>query len=129
MKTKGEMEAAVCDKLSAFEQEYMGRGPKGIRAYIVGDILLVRLSMLLSAAEQQLVGAQPAEEGIVLFKKVRSRLIEIARPMMDVVIHTVTGVKVVGLHHDFSVTNSEEFLLFMLTEAPTFRESRMSRGS
>ena len=28
MKTSGEIEAAICEGISHFEQEYMGRGPK-----------------------------------------------------------------------------------------------------
>lgn len=129
MKTKGEMEAAACDRLSAFELEYMGRGPKEIRAYLLGDVLLVRLSGLLSEVEQELIKTRPPENGVVLFKQFRSRLIDVARPLMDAVIHAVTGVAVVGLHHDFSAATSDEFLLFSLKEAPTFREPRKRRGS
>jgi uncharacterized protein YbcI len=129
MKTKGEMESAVCDKLSAFELEFMGRGPKQIRAHLVGDILLVRLNGLLSEAEHKLVEAHPAEDGIDLYKQVRARLIDMARPAMDAVIHKVTGVKVVGVHHDFSAVTFEEFLLFMLTDIPTFREPKRRRGN
>ena len=28
MKTQGEIEAAICEGISRFEQEYMGRGPR-----------------------------------------------------------------------------------------------------
>ena len=31
MKTHGEIEAAICELISRFEQDYMGRGPKDIR--------------------------------------------------------------------------------------------------
>jgi uncharacterized protein YbcI len=30
MKTQGEIEAAICQGMSHFEQDYMGRGPKNI---------------------------------------------------------------------------------------------------
>ncbi len=30
MKTHGEIEAAICEGVSRFEQDYMGRGPKDI---------------------------------------------------------------------------------------------------
>ena len=129
MKTKGELEAAVCDKFSAFELEYMGRGPKAIRSHLVGDVLLVRLNGLLSEAESKLIEAEPEKDGLKLFKQVRARLIDVARPVMDAVIQRVTGVKVLGLHHDFSVATREEFLLFTLSEPPTFRESKKRRGS
>ncbi len=31
MKTHGEIEATICEGISRFEQEYMGRGPKDIQ--------------------------------------------------------------------------------------------------
>ena len=42
MMTQGEMEAAVCEGISRFEQEYMGRGPKEVRCFLIDDLLLVR---------------------------------------------------------------------------------------
>ena len=55
MKTQGEIEAAVCEGIARFEQDYMGRGPKDIRAHLLGDLLVVRLQGVLTAAEQHLV--------------------------------------------------------------------------
>ncbi len=52
MKTQGEIEAAVCEGIARFEQEYMGRGPKDIHAYLIGDLLVVRLKGVLTVAEQ-----------------------------------------------------------------------------
>ena len=43
MKTAGEIEAAICEGVSRFEQDYMGRGPKDIRAHLLNDLLVVRL--------------------------------------------------------------------------------------
>lgn len=51
MKTQGEIEAAICAGVSRFEQDYMGRGPKDIRAHLIGDLLVVRLQGVLTAAE------------------------------------------------------------------------------
>lgn len=42
MKTRGEIEAAVCQGISQFEQEYMGRGPKDIHTHLLDDFLVVR---------------------------------------------------------------------------------------
>ena len=47
MKTQGEIEAAVCEGMCRFEQDYMGRGPKDIRTHLVGDLLVVRLQDVL----------------------------------------------------------------------------------
>ena len=63
MKTQGEVEAAVCEGMSRFEQEYMGRGPKDIHAHLIDDVLFVRLQGVLTAAEQHLVKSLPAEKG------------------------------------------------------------------
>jgi len=124
MKTQGEIEAAVCEGVSRFEQEYMGRGPKDIHAYLIGDLLLVRLKSVLTAAEQQLVKALPGEKGRDLLKQVRVQLIETARPVIETMVQEVTGVKVVSLHHDISTVTGEEIVVFTLAESPLFRETK-----
>jgi uncharacterized protein YbcI len=124
MKTQGEMEAAVCDGMTRFEQDYMGRGPKDIRAHLVGDLLVVRLQGVLTAAEQHLVKLLPAEKGRDLLKQVRTHLIETARPVMESMIQEITGVKVLSLHHDISTITGEEVVLYTLAQAPGCREAK-----
>jgi uncharacterized protein YbcI len=124
MKTQGEIEAAICEGMSRFEQEYMGRGPKDIHAHLLGDLLVVRLQAVLTAAEQQLVKSLPAEKGRDLLKQVRTHLLETVRPVMEALVREVTGVKVLSLHHDISTLTGEEVVLFTLTEVPCFREMR-----
>ena len=124
MKTLGEIEAAVCEGISRFEQEYMGRGPKDIHAHMIGDLLVVRLQGVLTAAEQQLVKSLPAEKGRDLLKQVRTHLLETARPVMEAMIHEITGVKVLSLHHDISTVTGEEVVLFTLAQSPFFREAK-----
>ncbi|HUE16419.1 MAG TPA: DUF2294 domain-containing protein [Planctomycetaceae bacterium] len=124
MKTQGEIEAAICDGITRFEQEYMGRGPKEIHTHVIGDLVLVRLRGVLTAAEQQLVKALAAAKGRDLLKQVRTHLIETARPVMEAMIQNVIGVKVVSLHHDISTTTGEEVLIFTLADPPAFREGR-----
>src|SRR4051812_8175586 len=91
MKTQGEIEAAVCEGIARFEQDYMGRGPKDIHAYLIADLLVVRLKGVLTVAEQQLVAALPAEKGRDLLKQVRIHLVETARPVMESMIQEITG--------------------------------------
>jgi uncharacterized protein YbcI len=124
MKTQGEIEAAICEGISRFEQEYMGRGPKDIHAHLIGDLLVVRLKGVLTAAEQHLVKTLDADKGRDLLKQVRTHLIETARPVMEAMIQDITGVKVLSLHHDISTTTGEEVILFTLAESPLFRETR-----
>jgi uncharacterized protein YbcI len=124
MKTQGELEAAICEGISRFEQDYMGRGPKDIRTHLVGDLLVVRLQGVLTAAEQQLVKTLPAEKGRDLLKQVRTHLIETARPIMEAMVQEVTGSKVLSLHHDISTVTGEEVVLFTLAQLPGFRDTR-----
>ena len=124
MKSQGEIEAAICDGISRFEQEYMGRGPKDIHAHLIGDLLVVRLRGVLTAAEQHLVKQLPGDKGRDLLKQVRTHLIETARPVMEAMVRDVIGIKVVSLHHDISTTTGEEVVLFTLAEAPVFREPK-----
>jgi uncharacterized protein YbcI len=124
MKTHGEIEAAICAGIAKFEQEYMGRGPKDIHAHLIGDLLIVRLQGVLTAAEQQLVKTLPAEKGRELLKEVRTQLIETARPMMEAMVRDVTGIEVRSLHHDISTITGEELIAFTLVEGPPVRETR-----
>jgi uncharacterized protein YbcI len=124
VRTQGEVEGAICEGITRFEQDYMGRGPKDIHTHLLGDLLVVRLKGVLTAAEQHLVKSLPAEKGRDLLKQVRTHLIETARPVMEAMIKEVTGVKVLTLHHDISTVTGEEVLLFTLAESPSFREAK-----
>jgi hypothetical protein len=55
MKSQGEIEAAVCDGISRFQQEFIGRGPKDIHSHLIGTLLVVRLQGVLTPAERQLI--------------------------------------------------------------------------
>jgi uncharacterized protein YbcI len=128
IKTQGEVEAAICDGISRFEQEYMGRGPKDVHAHLIGDLLVVRLQGVLTWAEQHLVKSLPAEKGRDLLKQVRTHLVETARPVLEKMIHEISGIKVLSLHHDISTASGEEILVFTLVEAPTVREPKRRLG-
>jgi len=122
VRTQGEIEAAICEAIARFEQEYMGRGPKEIHAFLIGDLLLVRLRGVLTNAEQQLVRTLPADKGRSLLKQVRTQLIEAARPVLEPIVLDVTGCKIVSLHHDISTTTGEEVVVFSLEATPVYRE-------
>jgi uncharacterized protein YbcI len=124
MQTRGEIEAAVCKGVAGFEQDYMGRGPKDIRTYLIDDLLVVRLKGVLTAAEQHLVKTVQPEKGRDLLKQVRTHLVETARPVMEKMIREATGISVVSLHHDISTVTGEEVLLFTLLNPPEFREHK-----
>ena len=123
MKTQGEIEAAVGEGMARFEQEYMGRGPKSISCHLIGDLLVVRLKGVLTAAEQHLAKSLSGDKGRDLLKQVRTHLIETARPLMEAMVEQITGVKITSLHHDISTVSGEEVVLFTLASSPLYRET------
>ena len=122
MKTHGEIESAICTAVTRFEQDYMGRGPKDIHTHLLGDLIVVRLQGVLTAAEQQLVKSLSAEKGRDLLKQVRTHLIETARPVMEAMVSEITGIEVLSLHHDISTVTGEEVVLFTLAKSPLLRD-------
>jgi uncharacterized protein YbcI len=124
MRTQGEIEAAVCEGMTRFEQEFMGRGPKDIRAHLIDDILFVRLKGVLTAAERHLVTSLPAAKGRDLLKEVRTHLLETALPLMEAMVKEVTEIAVLSMHHDISTITGEEVVLFTLAEAPVVRQTK-----
>ena len=125
MRTQEEIESAISEGISRFEQDYMGKGPKDIQVHLIGDFLVVRLQGVLTAAEQHLVKSLPADKGRDLLKQARTCLMETARPVMEAMVEKVTGIKVVTLHHDISTITGEEIILFTLAQSPDFREAKM----
>jgi uncharacterized protein YbcI len=123
-KTQGEIEAAICEGIKRFEQEYMGRGPRDIRAHLLNDLLVVRLQCVLSSAERQLAKSSSSEKGRDLLKQVRSHLIESAKPLMEAMILDIAGVKVISLHHDISTVTGEAVIIFTLADSPVYCRSK-----
>jgi len=124
MKTQGEIEAAVSKGVTTFMQEFMGRGPKDICTHLIRDLLVVRLHGVLSAAEQHLVAALPADKGRDLLKGVRTNLVEVSRPRLEKMVEESSGMGCISLHHDVSTVTGEEVFVFTLVEAPGTRAAK-----
>lgn len=109
--TKGEVEAAVRNAIIKFEQEFMGRGPDDVRAFIVRDILLVRLKGVLTPAERQL---SKTVEGIDMVKRLRQNLIAQGRDRLCEQVGEITDAKVIALFTDIDTYVGERVLVFTL---------------
>ena len=147
MKSQGEIEAAVCDGISRFQQEFIGRGPRDIHAHLVGTLLVVRLQGVLTAAERQLIaprdegdgdGAGRAGEraagngndngnGRSLLKQVRAHMVATGRPRLEAIVSGATGVGMVSVHHDISTITGEEVIVFSLAEQPACRLKKLPK--
>jgi CheY-like chemotaxis protein/uncharacterized protein YbcI len=118
--TQEESEAAICDGIIRFQEEYMGWRSEQIHVHFIKDLLVVRIRGVLTLAERQLGKSLSAEKGRDLIKQVRKQLLEVARPMLESLVHEVTGVKVLSMHHDISTVTGEEVVVFSLAAAPRF---------
>src|SRR4029077_12749455 len=118
--TQSECEAAVCDGIVRFQEEFMGKKSEQIRTHFIKDLLLVRIHGVLTLAERQLSKSSSPENGRNLIKQARKQLVELARPMLESLVHEVSGAKVLSMHHDVSTVTGEEVILFSLVETPRF---------
>jgi uncharacterized protein YbcI len=125
MKTKGEIEAEISRAIVQFEIDYMGRGPKEARVYIVEDLVVVRLKGVLTPAEEQLT---KSIDGKDLVKKMRATLIDKARPLLYQVVSDITGAKILDLHTDISTESGERVFVFSLDNNPQKSIARNKRS-
>ena len=117
-KTKGQLEAEICEAIIRFEKEFMGRGPLETKAYIIDDMVLVRLRNVLTQAELKLATAPDSKDGRDLLKRVRLTLLEQGRPLLEEAVENVLGVRVKSLHTDISTVTGERVILFSLASSP-----------
>jgi CheY-like chemotaxis protein/uncharacterized protein YbcI len=118
--TQAESEAAICDGIIRFQEEYLGWRSEQIHAHFIKDILMVRILGVLTLAERQLAKSLSPAKGRDLVKQVRNQLLELARPMLESLVHEVAGVKVLSMHHDISTVTGEEVVIFSLAGVPRF---------
>ena len=124
MKSQGEIEAAVCDAISRFQQEFMGRGPHRVHAHLVENRLFVHLQGVLTAVDQPLLGGRGDGRGAELLRQLRSHLVLAGRPMLESLVRDAAGAPPISVHHDISPTTGEEVIVLTLAAAPACRDRR-----
>jgi len=111
-RTKGQVEAAITEAITRFEREYLGRGPREAKAYILDDMVLVRLTGILSPAERQL---SDESGGIEMIKQMRSRLVESCSDDLEALVEEEVDREVVSMHTDISAQTGERVFVFVLS--------------
>ena len=127
-KTKGQIEAEISEAIIKFEKEYMGRGPLETKAFIIGDMVLVRLKGVLTRAEHQLAASEQGSKGRELIKQVRIELLESGRPLLEKAVLAITDRSVKSLHTDISTSTGERIILFTLDGPIDFRNASDPAG-
>lgn len=106
--TKGQIESKLCEAISKFEIEQMGRGPEKIRVIIFQDMILIRLQGFLNISEKSLA---QTKEGIDLIKKVRTALFENAREGLEQAVKSVIDVNIISTYSDVSTRTGEKIIV------------------
>lgn len=110
-RTKGEIESAVRNAIIKFEQEFLGRGPDDVRAFIVRDIILIRLKGVLTPAERQLA---KTVDGVEMVKRLRQNLLNQGRDRLCEQIGEITRAKVMGLYTDIDAQIGERVIVLTM---------------
>ena len=105
------MESLIKNAIIKFEQEFMGRGPDEVKAFIVRDLIVIRLKGVLTPAERQLA---KTVEGVEMVKRLRQNLIAQGRDKLAEQIHQITGAKATALFTDIDTQIGERVFVFTL---------------
>lgn len=112
-KTKGQVEAEIGEAMMRFQREQMGRGPDEAKAFILDDLVVVRLKNVLTPAERELTRTT---DGRKLIKQMRNELLEATRAMLEALISRLTGCQIVSLHTDISTKTGERIIVMTLDQ-------------
>lgn len=112
-KTKGQVEAEISTAMTKFEREYLGRGPKNVRSYIIDDMILIRMFGVITPAEQKLA---EEKDGAQFVKQSRRWLIESSSSIITNIIEEVVSSEVQSIHTDISSKTGERIFVFSMKE-------------
>jgi uncharacterized protein YbcI len=103
------MENSIRNAIIKFEQEFMGRGPEEVKAWIIRDLVVVRLKGVLTPAERQLA---KTPDGVDMVKRMRQTLIAQGRDKLCEQVSDITGAKILTLFTDIDVQLGERVFVF-----------------
>ncbi len=121
IRSRGQIETEICEAISKFEKDYMGRGPLETRVYIIEDMIVVRLKNVLTPAEIRLAGLNDSKDGRELIKRIRFKLLEQGRPLLEAAMEEILGAKIISLHTDISTVTGERIIIFILDQPPDLK--------
>jgi len=112
-KTKGQIEAEISEVITKFKREYIGKGPKEVKSYIIEDMVVIRLKGALTTLEQQLT---KDPEGINLVKRSRICCLRNAQSVLEKLLHSLLSVDIVGFYVDVDLPIGEMFMVLRLSK-------------
>lgn len=112
-KSKQEIENAISQVMTKFLKEQMGEKAKAVITQVVGDTIIIRFKGVLPPAERHLAKNQ---EGKRLIREMKEKLIERAKPLLEVIIQNLTEAEVIDIHSSFNVEADERIEIFTLSK-------------
>ncbi len=110
----GEVHDRLCKEIILFEKEIMGRGPEEVKAYLIDDLIVLRLRGVLTRAEMKLLEQSEGDKEMSLIKEFRQKLIEKNRGQLERIIEEATGCRVRSIHTDLSTVTGERIIIFVI---------------
>lgn len=110
-KSKQKIESAISEAMTKFLKEHMGEQAEAILTQVVRDTIIVRYKGILPPAERHLAKNQ---EGVKLIKELKDKLIERAKPILEIMIKDLTKTEVVDIHSSFNIETGERIEIFTL---------------
>jgi uncharacterized protein YbcI len=111
MFSKGELEDKISRSLTAWEKDYLGRGPLHVKTDIIRNMIVVVLKGILTPAEQALA---KTTDGLISVKKIRTELVESGSSHLKDMLNQITGATVLSMHTDVSTQTGERVIVFLL---------------
>ena len=109
-KSLGQIESEFTKSMIQFEKEYLGRGPRDARTYIITDMIFIRLQGILTPAEAKLA---ESKEGRVLVKETRRQLFESSLPILEKMVREITNSELISMHTDMSSVSGERIVVLV----------------
>ncbi len=109
--SKGALEADIANAITRFHREQQGRGPGDVRAFIVGEMILVRCQSIFTPVEAKLCAS---DEGRKLIKSARQELRSINHSEIEAIVGALAGCEVLRSHCDLNVEAAEQVEVYVL---------------
>lgn len=109
--TIGQQEDSLAKSVTQFYARTLGHGPTETRAYILEDMIVIRLKGRLLPIEEKLL---EDKEGIGLVKNIREMLHEVLTKNLSSIVTTITHHNVISSHSDISTKTGEMVEIFIL---------------
>lgn len=117
MGKRNQMESEIVNGIIKFQRDLVGKGPSDARAYIIDDMIILRLKGVLTTEERHLA---KTERGRQIVKMMRHTLRETFAAEEENIIARITGCEVTSSHSDVSTKTGERVEIFILDKKLEF---------